>query len=67
MLSLYYIHIHMHFLEEQWKLLITLIDQYYPIVKIWAFSLPIVFIRHPEDLKVTKYLKHLILFLLFIH
>ncbi|XP_024892041.1 cytochrome P450 4C1-like [Temnothorax curvispinosus] len=37
--------------EKQWKLLISLIDQYYPIVKLWGFSIPFVFIRHPDDLQ----------------
>jgi len=45
----------MDFLEEQWKYLITQLDQYYPIFKVWAFFIPVVLIRHPDDLKVTKY------------
>jgi len=45
----------MDFLEKQWKFLITLLDQYYPIFKVWAISRPIVSIRHPDDLKVMKY------------
>ncbi|XP_011690846.1 PREDICTED: cytochrome P450 4C1-like [Wasmannia auropunctata] len=38
--------------EELWKTVMNLFDQYYPIYKIWAFYLPIVFIRHPDDLKI---------------
>ncbi|XP_071560726.1 uncharacterized protein [Temnothorax nylanderi] len=37
--------------EEQSKLLITIPDQYYPILKIWCFFTPIVSIRHPDDLE----------------
>ncbi|XP_011879950.1 PREDICTED: cytochrome P450 4C1-like, partial [Vollenhovia emeryi] len=37
------------FLVEIWKLLVTIPDQYYPIVKIWAFSMPLISIRHPDD------------------
>jgi len=33
----------------------TLLDQYYPIFKLWLFFMPMVFIRHPDDLKVIKY------------
>jgi len=47
----YYI-THMHILERQWNVLITLNDQYYPIFKIWGFFWPFVFIRHPDDLQV---------------
>jgi len=43
------------FLEEQWKFLITQLDQYYPIFKVWAIFRPFVSIRHPDDLKVMKY------------
>jgi len=45
----------MDFLEEQWKFLITLLDQYYPIFKVWSIFKPYVLIRHPDDLKVIKY------------
>jgi len=45
---------HIHILEEQWKLLITICDQYYPILKIWGFFTPVVSICHPDDLEVTK-------------
>ncbi|XP_011706007.1 PREDICTED: cytochrome P450 4C1-like [Wasmannia auropunctata] len=37
--------------EEQWNTLITLINKYYPIFKFWAFFVPIVSIRHPDDLE----------------
>jgi len=35
--------------EKLWKMLITLRNQYYPIVRMWGFFLPIVFIYHPDD------------------
>ncbi|XP_024877802.1 cytochrome P450 4C1-like [Temnothorax curvispinosus] len=44
--------------EKQWKLLISLIDQYYPIVKLWGFSIPFVFIRHPDDLQTILSSRH---------
>jgi len=44
----------MHILEEQWKIVNSSSDQYYPILKHWAFFMPIVSIRHPDDLEVTK-------------
>ncbi|XP_071576478.1 cytochrome P450 4C1-like [Temnothorax nylanderi] len=37
--------------EKQWKLLVALSNQYYPIFKFWAFFVPIVSIRHPDDLE----------------
>ncbi|XP_011705881.1 PREDICTED: cytochrome P450 4C1-like [Wasmannia auropunctata] len=37
--------------EEQLKFVMNLHDQYYPIYKIWGIYFPIVFIRHPDDLK----------------
>ncbi|XP_011701419.1 PREDICTED: cytochrome P450 4C1-like isoform X1 [Wasmannia auropunctata] len=37
--------------EEQWKLLINMTDEYYPILKIWGFFRPVVSIRHPDDLE----------------
>ncbi|XP_071572410.1 cytochrome P450 4C1-like isoform X1 [Temnothorax nylanderi] len=37
--------------EEQWKILVNMTNQYYPICKIWEIFLPIVFIRHPDDLE----------------
>jgi len=52
----------MHFLEKQWNRLITLFDQYYPIFKVWAFFMPVVFIRHPDDFKVMKYKKKFIFY-----
>lgn len=66
MCSLYYMHTKMHLLEEQWKALINLIDQYNPICKFWAFFLPVVFIRHPDDLQVMKYKLNLIIFIVYI-
>lgn len=42
-------------------------DEYYPIFKIWTFFMPKVIIRHPNDLKVTKYKRNLILLLLLIN
>ncbi|XP_011705271.1 PREDICTED: cytochrome P450 4C1-like [Wasmannia auropunctata] len=38
--------------EEQWKFLMNQFDQYYPIFKIWGIYFPVVFIRHPDDLKI---------------
>lgn len=52
-----------YLLEEIWKIFNIQSNQYYPIFKLWAFSIPIIFIRHPDDIKVTKYLKNLNLFL----
>ncbi|XP_011064361.1 PREDICTED: cytochrome P450 4C1-like isoform X2 [Acromyrmex echinatior] len=37
--------------EVLWKRLITLSNKYYPIFKNWLFFIPIVSIRHPDDLK----------------
>ncbi|XP_018059207.1 PREDICTED: cytochrome P450 4C1-like [Atta colombica] len=37
--------------EVLWERIITLSNKYYPIGVIWAFFVPIVFIRHPDDLK----------------
>ncbi|XP_071646079.1 cytochrome P450 4C1-like [Temnothorax longispinosus] len=37
--------------EEQWKLLITLTDEFYPIIKFWGFFFPLISIRHPNDLE----------------
>ncbi|XP_025264314.1 cytochrome P450 4C1 isoform X2 [Camponotus floridanus] len=37
--------------EENWKLLCTLSNEYYPIFKVWSFSIFMVFIRHPDDLE----------------
>ncbi|XP_011705224.1 PREDICTED: cytochrome P450 4C1-like [Wasmannia auropunctata] len=38
--------------EEKWKILTTLNEQYYPILKIWGFFLPAICIRHPDDLEI---------------
>ncbi|XP_071581886.1 cytochrome P450 4C1-like, partial [Temnothorax nylanderi] len=40
------------FLEELWEQLVTLANQYYPILKFWEFILPVVSIRHPDDLEI---------------
>ncbi|XP_025264319.1 cytochrome P450 4C1-like isoform X1 [Camponotus floridanus] len=37
--------------EEKWKLHCTLSNEYYPIFKVWSFSIFVVFIRHPNDLE----------------
>ncbi|XP_071576723.1 cytochrome P450 4C1-like isoform X2 [Temnothorax nylanderi] len=37
--------------EELWKRMVTSANQYYPIYKIWGFFVPIVSIRHPDDLE----------------
>ncbi|EFN68668.1 Cytochrome P450 4C1 [Camponotus floridanus] len=37
--------------EEQWKIICTLLDKYYPIFNIWGCFLFAVVIRHPDDLK----------------
>ncbi|KAL6262130.1 hypothetical protein P5V15_007230 [Pogonomyrmex californicus] len=37
--------------EDLWKLLMTYQDQYYPILKMWNFFLPIISIRHPDDME----------------
>ncbi|XP_011705709.1 PREDICTED: cytochrome P450 4C1-like, partial [Wasmannia auropunctata] len=53
-------------LEKQWKFLTTHTNQYYPILKIWAFSLPVVSIRHPDDLQTilssTKHIEKELIF-----
>jgi len=61
-----YIYIYIHFLEALWKRIITLTNKYYPICIIWAFFVPIVSIRHPDDIKVMKYEQNIIFFLLFL-
>ncbi|XP_011630919.2 cytochrome P450 4C1-like, partial [Pogonomyrmex barbatus] len=38
--------------EDLWKLLITLFDQYYSILKVWFFFTPFVGIRHPDDIEI---------------
>jgi len=60
--SLHFVNIYI--LEELWKVLHTLSNQYYSIVKIWDIIYPVVIIRHPDDLEVKKYKKNIILFLL---
>uniref|UniRef100_UPI003B63730A cytochrome P450 4C1-like n=1 Tax=Odontomachus brunneus TaxID=486640 RepID=UPI003B63730A len=37
--------------EKLWDLLIKLPNQYYPIFRFWAFHIPAVSIRHPDDLE----------------
>ncbi|XP_029157493.1 cytochrome P450 4C1-like [Nylanderia fulva] len=37
--------------EDQWKLLCTIPNEYYPIFKIWIMFHPAVSIRHPDDLE----------------
>ncbi|XP_011699127.1 PREDICTED: cytochrome P450 4C1-like, partial [Wasmannia auropunctata] len=37
--------------EEKWKILTTLNKQYYPIFKVWTFFLPVIIMRHPNDLE----------------
>ncbi|XP_025266593.1 cytochrome P450 4C1-like [Camponotus floridanus] len=45
---------------EQWKLLCTLCDKYYPIMKLWGLHYFIVSIRHPDDLeKILSSTKHI--------
>ncbi|XP_026825369.1 cytochrome P450 4C1 [Ooceraea biroi] len=46
--------------EALWKLLRYETDFYYPIIKIWCFFVPVVSIRHPDDLKIVlSPMKHL--------
>ncbi|XP_011635751.1 cytochrome P450 4C1-like [Pogonomyrmex barbatus] len=35
--------------KDLWKL--QILDQYYPVSKVWLFSIPFVFIRHPDDIE----------------
>ncbi|EFN72810.1 Cytochrome P450 4C1 [Camponotus floridanus] len=45
---------------EQWKLLCTLCDKYYPILKVWGLFEFTVSIRHPDDLeKILSSTKHI--------
>ncbi|XP_011705834.1 PREDICTED: cytochrome P450 4C1-like, partial [Wasmannia auropunctata] len=37
--------------EEIWKFVVDLPNQYYPILKGWQFFVPLVSIRHPDDLE----------------
>ncbi|XP_071576174.1 cytochrome P450 4C1-like isoform X3 [Temnothorax nylanderi] len=52
--------------EELWKLQNTLLNQYYPIYKIWAFFIPTVVIQHPDDLETilsnTKHIEKSLLY-----
>ncbi|XP_011858681.1 PREDICTED: cytochrome P450 4C1-like [Vollenhovia emeryi] len=52
--------------EKLWKLLVSLPNQYYPILKLWELFFPIVHVRHPDDLEVilssTKHIEKSILY-----
>ncbi|TGZ39743.1 Cytochrome P450 4C1 [Temnothorax longispinosus] len=52
--------------EEQWKLLVTITDEFYPILKIWLFFFPIISVRHPNDLETilssTKHIEKSLLY-----
>ncbi|XP_024890530.1 cytochrome P450 4C1-like [Temnothorax curvispinosus] len=37
--------------EEQWKFLINVTNEFYPIGKAWGFFFPVITIRHPNDLE----------------
>ncbi|XP_019885677.2 cytochrome P450 4C1 [Camponotus floridanus] len=37
--------------KKQWKVLHSMLNEYYPITKTWTFFLPFVSIRHPDDLE----------------
>ncbi|XP_014487240.1 PREDICTED: cytochrome P450 4C1-like isoform X2 [Dinoponera quadriceps] len=39
--------------DKLWLFFCNMMDKYYPITKIWAFHIPVVSIRHPDDLEVT--------------
>ncbi|KAL6420611.1 hypothetical protein ACFW04_014644 [Cataglyphis niger] len=45
--------------EEQWKLLCTIPEKYYPIYKTWIFFRCLVCIRHPDDLEILNNSKHI--------
>ncbi|XP_072761683.1 cytochrome P450 4C1-like [Anoplolepis gracilipes] len=46
--------------EEQMKLFIKLSNDYYPIGKIWGVFIPVVGIRHPDDLEtILSNMKHI--------
>lgn len=47
--------------EKLWHRVIILCDKYYPILKVWTFHVPIVSIRHPDDLEVFQYKNNVIL------
>ncbi|KAG5325190.1 CP4C1 protein, partial [Pseudoatta argentina] len=38
--------------EVLWKRIITISNKYYPICKNWLFFIPIISIRHPDDIKI---------------
>ncbi|XP_018377499.1 PREDICTED: cytochrome P450 4C1-like [Trachymyrmex cornetzi] len=52
--------------ETLWKRIITVSDKYYPIFKIWAFFVPTICIRYPDDLETilsnSKHIKKSILY-----
>ncbi|XP_071571005.1 cytochrome P450 4C1-like isoform X2 [Temnothorax nylanderi] len=52
--------------KEQWKLLFTITDEFYPILKIWLFFFPIISVRHPNDLETilssTKHIEKSLLY-----
>ncbi|XP_024877883.1 cytochrome P450 4C1-like isoform X2 [Temnothorax curvispinosus] len=52
--------------REQWKIVITLTDEFYPIAKVWGFFFPVIFISHPNDLETilssTKHIEKSILY-----
>ncbi|TGZ38590.1 hypothetical protein DBV15_11251, partial [Temnothorax longispinosus] len=52
--------------EEQWKIVITLTEEFYPIAKVWGFFFPVIFISHPNDLETilssTKHIEKSILY-----
>ncbi|XP_071578167.1 cytochrome P450 4C1-like isoform X4 [Temnothorax nylanderi] len=52
--------------KEQWKFLISLTDEFYPIGKVWGFFFPIISIRHPNDLETilssTKHIEKSLLY-----
>ncbi|XP_050451715.1 cytochrome P450 4C1-like [Cataglyphis hispanica] len=52
--------------EEQWKLLHSILDKYYPIARIWGFFRPLVSIRHPDDMETilssTKHIEKSIIY-----
>ncbi|XP_036138770.1 cytochrome P450 4C1 isoform X2 [Monomorium pharaonis] len=39
-------------LEHLWKVYFNIIQQYYPFFKCWLFLIPVVGIRHPDDLEI---------------
>ncbi|XP_072761631.1 cytochrome P450 4C1-like [Anoplolepis gracilipes] len=46
--------------EEHMKLLFKLTDNYYPIFKVWGIFIPVVSIRHPDDLEtILSNMKHI--------